>query len=109
MSRNKYVLLEKISGDLNAELLRGLLEAQGIPVVLSKEGYAKALGLNVGPLGEVEILVPEDKFTLARQVLVDYHAGVFARSEFPDNSTGYEDMEEFSENTDGLENDGKDT
>ncbi len=102
MSQTRYVILDKISGDIKAEMLRGLIEAQGIPVMLSKEGYARALGLNVGPLGEVEILVPEDKLAQARQVLADYHAGVFANSELLTDSTGFEDSEETVEN-DGSE------
>ncbi|HSF80956.1 MAG TPA: DUF2007 domain-containing protein [Anaerolineales bacterium] len=81
MSENKFVVLDTVTGDLKAEMLRGLLEAQGVRVVLSKEGYARALGLNVGPLGEVEILVRSDQLPLARQVLNDYYSGVFANSE----------------------------
>jgi len=81
MSENKYVLIETVNGDLTAELMRGLLQAQGIPAMLSKEGAARAMGLNVGPLGEVEILVPQDQLELARQVLEDYYAGAFANSE----------------------------
>jgi len=92
MVEKRYVLVETVLGDLKAEMLRGLLQAQGVPVILSKEGYARALGLNVGPLGEVEILVPAEKLALAHQVLKDYYAGVFAAGElYNDGESG--DME----------------
>jgi len=84
-----WEVLEVVSGDLQAELLRGLLEAQGIPVVLSKEGAARAIGIDIGPLGEVEILVTSSSKAAAQQILADYHAGVF---EVPDeNHTPVED------------------
>jgi hypothetical protein len=36
MSDQTWEVVEIVSGDLQAELLRGLLEAQGIPVMLSQ-------------------------------------------------------------------------
>lgn len=70
--------VEVVSGELKAEILRGLLEAQGVPAVLSQEGAGRAIGLGIGPLGEVEILVPVSLVARARQVLEDYYAGKFA-------------------------------
>ena len=58
MVEDRWVKVFVVQGDLDAEILKGLLEAQEIPVLLSKEGAGRALGLTVGPLGEVEILVP---------------------------------------------------
>ena len=78
MDEHRWELLEVVSGDLQAELLRGLLEAQEIPVLLSQEGAGRAIGLSVGPLGEVEILVRAEDLPRARQVLEDYYAGKFA-------------------------------
>ena len=71
----RWVLVETVQGELQAEILRGLLEAQGFPVLLSQEGAGRALGLNVGPLGEVEILVPEENQEEALQILDQYHRG----------------------------------
>ena len=61
MSEPNWVQITSVQAEVQAELLRGLLEAQEIPVLLSREGAGRALGLSVGPLGEVHILVP-DKF-----------------------------------------------
>jgi hypothetical protein len=79
-----------VFGELEAEMLRGLLEAQGIPVILNQEGAGRAYGLGVGPLGMVQILVPEDALPVARLVLDDYYAGKFEEFEFPEE----EDLEE---------------
>lgn len=78
MEEHQWELLEVVSGDLQAELLRGLLEAQEIPVLLSQEGAGRAIGLSVGPLGEVEILVRTEDLPRARGLLEEYYAGKFA-------------------------------
>ncbi len=66
-----------VQGELQAEVLRGLLEAQGIPVHLSQEGIARAYGLGVGPLSEVDILVPGSFSQAAQNVIEKYRAGDF--------------------------------
>jgi hypothetical protein len=77
MSGEKWQSVIEVFGELEAELLRGLLEAQGIPVILNQEGAGRAYGLNVGPLGAVQILVPEGASANARKVLDDYYAGKY--------------------------------
>ena len=72
-----WEVIAEIYGELQAELLRGLLEAQGILVALNQEGAGRAYGLNVGPLGLVQILVPASSVEDARHVLADYYAGKF--------------------------------
>jgi len=81
MSANEWVVVERVSGDLQAEILRGLLEAQGIPVLLSREGAGRAIGLSIGPLGEVVILVTAESRQEALQVLAKYRSGWFETSE----------------------------
>jgi len=75
MSNKKWVSVIKVQGDLQAELLRGLLEAQEIPVLLSREGAGKAFGINIGPLGEVDVLVPDRNVQNARSILEMYKSG----------------------------------
>jgi hypothetical protein len=60
---------------VQAEILRGMLEANGVIVHLSKEGAAKALGLNVGTMSEIELLVPGEQKNLAQQLLRDQDFG----------------------------------
>ncbi len=82
MAEEQWVLLEKEHGQLQAEIIRGLLEAQGIKVWLNQEGAAHAYAVAVGTLGMVEILVPSSEFEKARQVLDAYYRGEFEDMEF---------------------------
>jgi hypothetical protein len=77
MSDEKWELITEVSGELQAGLVRNLLEAQGIKVFLNQEGAGRAVGLSIGPLGEVQILVPESQSEAARKVVDDYYAGNF--------------------------------
>ena len=70
-----WVILDEVPGMLQAEILRGLLEAQEIPTVLSQEGAGKAIGLTIGTLGTVQILVPSKDQERARELLEAYYSG----------------------------------
>lgn len=85
MNEKKWVSVTKVQGDLQAELLRGLLEAQEIPVLLSREGAGRAYGITVGPLGEVEILVPEGFSQEAKTILTMYKDGTFENQSEEEN------------------------
>ena len=71
----EIVVVETTSGMMEAEILRGLLEAQGITVWLLQESAGRAIGLSVGPLGQVDLMVPADQAEEAKKILDDYHAG----------------------------------
>jgi hypothetical protein len=77
MPEQNWVSVITIQGELQAEIMRGLLEAQGVPVQLSGEGVARVYGLTAGPLAEVDILVPEIKLSDAQEVIRAYNAGEF--------------------------------
>jgi hypothetical protein len=83
MAVENWEVAHQVSGELQAELLRGLLEAQGIRVMLNQEGAGRAYGINVGRLGQVQVLVPTSQLEKARSVLNDYFSGVY---EEDDNS-----------------------
>jgi hypothetical protein len=84
MVEEQWVLVDKVQGQLQAELLRGLLEAQGIDVYLNQEGAAHAYAVSVGTLGMVEILVPTSEVAKARQILEAYYRGDFNNIELED-------------------------
>jgi hypothetical protein len=84
MVKEQWVLVDKVQGQLQAELLRGLLEAQGIDVYLNQEGAAHAYAVSVGTLGMVEILVPTSEVAKARQILEAYYRGDFNNIELED-------------------------
>src|SRR3990172_1295582 len=52
-----------------AEILRGLLEAQGISVALSQEAAGAGMPVDVGAFGQVEILVAAEQAARAREIL----------------------------------------
>jgi len=81
MSDEKWELITEVSGEMQADLLRNLLEAQGIQVFLNQEGAGRAYGLTVGPLGQVQVLVPSHQSKEAQQIVDDYYAGKFESSE----------------------------
>ena len=57
------------SGLLQAEVIKGKLEVNDIPVLLEYESLGPVMGLTVDGLGEVRVLVPEDKADVARTLL----------------------------------------
>jgi hypothetical protein len=85
MTEVKWELITTVSGELQADILRNLLEVQGIKVFLSQEGAGRAVGLTMGPMGEVQVLVPENQSEAARQIVDDYYAGKFESSEDEDS------------------------
>jgi hypothetical protein len=72
---DKVVTLETVSGMLEAEILRGMLDSFGIQAILSGESAATAYGLGVGPMAQVDIRVREIQLEKARKVLTDYRSG----------------------------------
>ena len=69
----KWVLVDSTSGMMMAEMLKSLLEAEGILVMLTQEGAGHAMGLTVGPLGEVQVLVASDQEEAAREIIDMYY------------------------------------
>ncbi len=79
------VRLVTLSGNLEAQILRGFLEANGVVVLLSGESASTAYGLGVGPLAQIDLMVPEEQLSEARQLLEDYYSGALNRD--PDSGT----------------------
>lgn len=57
------------SNRMEAEVIRGRLESEDIPVVLSGEAVGAVFGLATGPLAQVEVLVPAPLAERARALL----------------------------------------
>ena len=67
----KWKPLETIPLMISPEILKGLLEANDIPVLISRESAANAIGITISPMGDAEILVPESKHDDAVKILSD--------------------------------------
>jgi hypothetical protein len=78
MTDEKWEVLDEAPSPFQAEIVRGLLEAQEIPTILLQEGVGRAVGFTVGPLGVVQILVPSSEMKRAAIILDDYYAGRLA-------------------------------
>ncbi len=66
----QWVLLKVLYDEAEAEILRGLLEGSGIEVKISSY-RVQPYPVNIGRLGEIKILVPEDSLEEARKLLED--------------------------------------
>ena len=70
------VKVGSVSGKIEAEILRGLLESNGIQVWLAHEAASTAIGLGVGPLAEVDLMVLESQAEQAVQIIREYGPGI---------------------------------
>jgi hypothetical protein len=85
MSDTHWEVVYETNGSFLAEMLRGLLEAQEIPVVLSQEGAGRVYGLTVGILGRVQILVPAKDLERAQHILEEYETSAIADLDVSDD------------------------
>ena len=77
-NENNLAIVADIPNSVQAELLRGLLEANGIPAILSEQSAARAIGLANATMANVQILVREEHAEEARQLLSDFDKGLFS-------------------------------
>ena len=77
MNTETWEVLDEVGFGIPAEVLLGLLEAQGIHAYLSQEGAGRAYGLTMGALGRVQILVKASELERARQVLEAFYSGEY--------------------------------
>ena len=70
------------NGMLEAESVKIMLESFEIPAFVNQESAGTVYGLSVGPLGEVEVVVPTQYIAAAKQVIEDMRAG---KLELPDS------------------------
>jgi hypothetical protein len=62
-----------IADALTADVLKVALETAGISVVARQEASGRIIGLTVGSMGEVSLLVPQDRIAEARALIDDSH------------------------------------
>jgi hypothetical protein len=67
VKREGFEVVYRASGSMQAEVIRGRLEASGIPALLDSESHM--LPFSVSNMGEVRILVPSDRANDARELL----------------------------------------
>lgn len=62
-------------GQLEADMVRLMLEAAGITVIQRRESAGTVYGLTVGPLGEVHLYVPSSQFEEACELIEAMQSG----------------------------------
>ncbi|MBN1305557.1 MAG: hypothetical protein JXA13_14050 [Anaerolineales bacterium] len=80
MSELNWEHLTTIEGRLNADSLSACLQAREIETKLFQEGYGSLVPLSFGPLSEVQIFVPKEKYAEAVMLLNDFQEGIDDRS-----------------------------
>jgi len=66
---SNFVVITKVQGEVTANVLKSHLESKGIPVVLQYESIGRVYGITVDGLGEVSILVPQERIEEARSII----------------------------------------
>ena len=59
------------ANELEAQVVKGRLESEGIPALLSYDATGPVLGLAVGTLAEVRVLVPATLAERAQEILAE--------------------------------------
>ena len=77
MNNQKWEFITSVQDPILAEILKGLLEAQGILVHIVREGYQAAYGFANQASVNIELLAPTNQVEEARKIIQDYEAGKF--------------------------------
>lgn len=69
MSEEAQLVTVCVARQLEAHVIKGRLESEGIPVLLSYESAGLVYGITVDGIGEVRVMVPESLEKEARAIL----------------------------------------
>jgi hypothetical protein len=75
MSTKEPLVTVRTAKYLEAQIIKGRLESEGIPVLLSYESAGLVYGITVDGLGQVKIMVPEHLAEEAREILREGEEG----------------------------------
>jgi len=68
-TKPELAVVAKVQGQVTANILKGHLESEGIPVVLRYESAGQVFGIIVDGLGQVEVLVPQEFAEAAGRII----------------------------------------
>ena len=69
MSARESLVTVRTANYMEAQIIKGRLESEGIPVLLSYESAGLVYGLTIDGLGEVKIMVPKRLAEEAKEIL----------------------------------------
>ncbi|MFO8143469.1 MAG: DUF2007 domain-containing protein [Dehalococcoidales bacterium] len=64
-----FEVITRVQGIETAEIIKGRLESEGIPVYMQYESAGKIYGIICDGIGEVRLLVPEEYSKEAKHIL----------------------------------------
>ncbi len=70
---DQFIVVDTVMGQVEAEIVRGFLNARGIKCELSQEAIGKIYSTGIGLTGCVDILVPSKQGKQAREAIKEYH------------------------------------
>ena len=68
-NREGFITIYKAMGQLEAEVIKGRLEVEGIPAILKYESLGPVYGLTIDGLGQVEVQVSAADAEKARKLI----------------------------------------
>jgi len=69
MSADEQLVTVYVTTQMEAQIIKGRLESEGIPVLLNYESAGLVYGITVDGLGEVKVMVPKRLAEEAREIL----------------------------------------
>ena len=69
MSAREQLVTVRTAKYMEAQIIKGRLESEGIPVLLSYESAGLVYGITIDGLGEVKIMVPKRLAEEAKEIL----------------------------------------
>jgi len=69
MSASDSLVTVRTAKYMEAQIIKGRLESEGIPVLLSYESAGLVYGITIDGLGEVKVMVPRDLVEEAKEIL----------------------------------------
>ena len=78
ISSSDWVIADSFIDVIHADIVRGRLEAEGIPAILGNRHLASADWLYSQAMGGVQIMVPFEQISEAREIIAQIDAGEFS-------------------------------
>ena len=69
MSESESLVTVRTTNYMEAHIIKGRLESEGIPVLLRYESAGLIYGITVDGLGQVKVMVPQDQAEDAKEIL----------------------------------------
>lgn len=80
----------RAANEMEAQVVKGFLESNDIPVMLRGEAIGQTIGFTVGPLAEVSVLVPEPLAPKAEELLQAQAESSFTDAEETEDEVDHE-------------------